>query len=224
MPSFAYTARNREGRTITDVLDAPSREAVGQMLRSQGLLPTAIVEKRSGSLNFNDLFRKIFSHVSLLEKLTFINNLSVTIKAGLPVAKAIHVLSKQMPNPYFQSVVATIAHDVETGKTLSESMEAFPKVFSPMLTNMVKVGEETGNLDETLEYLGVQIDRDYNLLRRTRGALMYPAVVLVALVIIGYLMFAFVLPKLTASFKEFNTQLPLLTVVIIRVVDIMSKY
>ncbi len=224
MAEFSYTARNREGEAVADTIEAPSRAAVGQLLRSQGLLPTAIVVKSRRVLELGAILPSVWRGVSLLERLTFIKNLSVTIKAGLPVARALNVLGKQMPNPYFRGVVAEIAHHVETGKTLSESMAAFPKIFSPMVTNMVKVGEQTGDLDKNLEYLGSQISRDYNLIRRTRGALMYPAVVVIALVLIGYLMFSFVLPRLTETFKEFDTQLPALTVAIIKLVDLFSHY
>ncbi|MDP3994170.1 MAG: type II secretion system F family protein [Candidatus Doudnabacteria bacterium] len=168
--------------------------------------------------------KNFLGHVSLLEKLTFINNLAVTIRAGLPVSKALNVLTKQMPNHYFRKIIGEIAHNVEEGKTLSESMAPYKNVFTPIVVNMVKVGEESGELDKTLEYLGKQVARDYNLIRRTRSALIYPAVVGVALVVIGYIMFAFVLPKLTATFKAFDTDLPFLTVTIIKIVDIVSHY
>lgn len=224
MPQFSYVARNREGQTFSDTVEASSREAVGQMLRGQGLLPTLIVSKNRANFRLSSLFSVYLKHVSLVEKLTFIKNLAVTMKAGLPVAKALHVLTKQMPNPYFRGALGLIAHDVETGKSLSDSMQAFPNIFTPVMTNMVKVGEESGDLDNTLEYLGTQITRDYNLVRRARGAMTYPAVVVVALVIIGYLMFTFVLPKLTATFKEFNADLPVLTVFIVKAVDIFSRY
>ena len=224
MPTFSYTARNRDGGTVADTLDSSSREALAQTLRAQGLLPTSIIEKRAKLFQISTAFRRIFAHVSLLEKLTFINNLAVTMRAGLPVSKALHVLTKQMPNPYFRGITVAIAHNVETGKSLADSMSAFPRVFTPIITNMVKVGEESGDLDKTLEYLGTQISRDYNLLRRTKGALTYPAVVMAALLIIGYLMFTYVLPKLTETFKEFNTELPALTKIIITMVDIFSRY
>ncbi len=227
MPQFSYTARNREGGLVTDTLEASSREAAGQILRSQGLLPTAILAPKLLSLGVvfkPHFFRKtLLGHVSLLERLTFINNLAVMLRAGLPVARALNVLTKQMPNPYFCEIVSVIAQNVETGKSLSESMASYPRIFSPMVYNMVKVGEQSGELDKTLEYLGTQISRDYHLIRRTRGALLYPAVVLFALLVIGYLMFTFVLPKLTATFKEFNTELPFLTVTIIKAVDLLER-
>ena len=220
---FLYTAKNRDGQIVSDTVEAASREAVGQTLRQRGMLPTSIVRKSGMAFDFNFL-KKIVVHVSLLEKLTFIKNLAVTLKAGLPIAKALAVLSRQTTNQYLSEVIGQIGRSVETGKSLSESMGVFPKVFSPIVVNMVRVGESSGDLDKNLDYLAKQISRDYNLIRKTKGALMYPAVVLAALVIIGYLMFTFVLPKLTATFKEFNVQLPVLTKVIIKTVDIFSNY
>lgn len=220
---FIYTARNREGQIVTDTLEAKSRAAAGQLLHSQGMFPTSIKLKEKSFFKRFGSF-KFLSRVSLLEKLTFANNLAVTLRAGLPVSKALAVLNKQMPNAYFRQAIGDIAHNVESGKTMSESMAEYPKIFSPIFVNMVKVGENSGELDKSLEYLGKQISRDYALLRRTRGALMYPAVVIFALLVIGYLMVTFVLPKLTETFKEFNTELPILTQVIIKTVDIFSNY
>lgn len=223
MPEYNYTARNKDGGVVNDTVQAASREALGQALRTQGLLPTSIEEKKVSRFNFEQI-KTVFAHVSLLDKLTFIKNLSVTIRAGLPVSKALQVLTRQMPNPYFAKVVSEIARDVTSGKALSESMAKHGNVFTPIIVNMVKVGESSGELDRTLEYLARQISRDYNLIRKTRGALIYPAVVMFALLVIGYLMFTFVLPRLTATFKEFNAELPALTQIIIKVVDIFSKY
>lgn len=223
MAEFTYTARNKNGEKVSETVTALSREELGASLRARGLLPTSIKEKRAVRIELKNLAAAIH-HVSLLEKLTFIKNLSVTIKAGLPVSRALTVLDRQMDNLYFRQIIGEIAASVEAGKTLSESMARYGKVFSPLTISMVRVGESSGELDNTLEYLGVQIARDYNLLRRTRGALIYPSVVLVALSGIGYLMFSFVLPRLTESFKEFNANLPVLTRVIIRTVDIFSRY
>lgn len=223
MTEFRYTARNREGQMTSATVEASSREALGQALKSQGLLPTSIIEQRPG-LTLRRLLPKVLSHVPLLEKLTFIKNLAVTLKAGLPMAKALEIIGKQVTNPHFREVVGDLAYRVVGGKPLWESLGAYPRVFSPLMINMVRVGEESGELEKTLEYLGVQIARDHNLLRRVKGALTYPAVVVIALVIIGYVMFSFVLPRMTEIFKQFNTELPLLTQIIVRLVDIFSQY
>ncbi|TSA44715.1 type II secretion system F family protein [bacterium] len=223
MAEFSYTARDRDGKIVKDYITAPTRETVGQLLRQQGLLPTLISEKRGTALNLQAI-KGMFSHVSMLEKLTFLKNLGVTIKAGLPVSKALAVLNKQTQSVYFRKVVGQIQHNVESGKSLSDSMADYPRVFSPIVVSMIRVGENSGELDKILQYLGVQISRDYNLMRRAKGAMTYPAVVLGVLLAIGYLMFTYILPKLTETFKEFNAELPILTKVIIATVDIFSKY
>ena len=223
MPQFIYTAKGPGGETESDTMNAPSRETVGQILRDKGLLPTSIEQKKEVKFSMDKL-KSMIQHVSLLEKLTFVKNLAVTLRAGLPVSKALKVVTEQMPNEHFQKVVGDIAHRVETGQTLSDGLKHYPKIFSPMFYNMVKVGEESGELDKTLEYLASQVSRDYNLIRKTKGALIYPGVVLFALIVIGYLMFTFVLPRLTETFVDFGVELPFLTKVIIAVVDIFSTY
>lgn len=223
MPQFKYTAKTKDGQSLSETVEAASRESLGASLRAKGLLPTSIKQKHGRGQSFSKL-QAMFRHVSLLEKLTFINNLAVTLKAGLPVSRALGVLTRQMPNAHFREVIAQIAHNVEGGKTLSESMAAHPNLFSPIVVNMVRVGEQSGELDNTLEYLGKQIARDYNLIRRARGALIYPSVVFGVLLIIGYLMFTYVLPKITASFEGLDADLPVLTRVIIKTVDVFSNH
>ena len=132
MPIFEYTAKTKDGQSVSETAEAASRESLGSALRARGLLPTSIREKSQGmSFDFARLMKAV-RRVSLLEKLTFINNLAVTMKAGLPVSRALQVLTKQMPNAYFREVIGQIAHNVESGKTLSESMAAHPQIFSPI--------------------------------------------------------------------------------------------
>lgn len=223
MTEFKYTARNKEGGQVTDVIEAPSRETAGQLLRQQGLLPTSLRQEQK-RFAIKASLPTVWKHVSLLEKLTFVKNLAVTVKAGLPLARALGVLARQTPNPYFQEILGDIAHSVEGGKALSESMQKYPRIFPPIFANMVKAGEEAGTLDQNLEYLGRQIMRDYNLIRRTRGALIYPSVVFASLLVIGYIMFTFVLPRLTSTFAELGGQLPVLTRAIIGVVGFFSRH
>jgi type IV pilus assembly protein PilC len=101
-------------------------------------------------------------------------------------------------------------------------MEQYPKVFSHIFVSMVKVGEMSGNLEKSLDYLGIQLEREADLKSKTKGAMMYPAVIVCAMVIIGVLLGIFVLPKLTATFKEFDTKLPLLTRIVIVISDFFA--
>ncbi|MCC7356716.1 MAG: type II secretion system F family protein, partial [Candidatus Doudnabacteria bacterium] len=109
-----------------------------------------------------------------------------------------------------------------SGKSLHEVMERYPKIFSRIFISMVKVGELSGNLEKALDYLGVQLEREADLKSKTKGAMIYPGVIVSAMIIIGLLMSIFVLPKLTGIFKEFNTDLPLMTRMIISFSDFMA--
>lgn len=195
------------------------REAV-EVLRSQNLIPTTVGERRRGiSLGRLGKSVKIFAHVSFLDRLRFMQNLAVMLKAGLPLARALTSMSKETGNRYFSDTLQKIAKQVESGKPLSEAIQPYPRIFSKLMVSMVRVGEETGELDTSLAYLVEQLRRDYDLRSKARGAMTYPAVVLIALVIVGVLMFYLVLPKLTSTFKELNVELPFLTRLLLKVVD-----
>jgi type IV pilus assembly protein PilC len=219
---FLYTARDKAGKIEQDSLTAYSEKAVADALRSRGLVPVSIKPIKK-SFDFSQI-RQIFSPIKLLDKITFIKNLSVMIKAGLPVSKCLKILTIQTPNPKFAKIVGEIARSVEGGQSLGDTLAKYPHVFAPIFVNMVRVGELSGNLDQNLNYLSEQLKRDYDLVSKARSAMTYPIVVMVALAIVGFLMFTFVLPKLTATFKEFNTQLPLMTRIVIGVVDVFAKY
>jgi type IV pilus assembly protein PilC len=222
MPDYSYVARTKAGVVQKDVMQAFSERAVADSLRGMGLMPISIkVAERKFDLNaYFDLIRPI----RLLDKITFIKNLGVMIKAGLPVSRCLKILSTQTPNPRFAKIVSEISHMVESGTALADAMAKYPNVFSAIFVSMVRVGEVSGNLDQNLTYLADQMQRDYNLISKARGALTYPIIVMVALGIVGFLMFTFVLPKLTSTFKDLSVQLPLMTRVVIVVVDIFAHY
>ncbi len=216
---FTYTAITKEGKKETSVIQAPNAAAAGHILKEQGLLPTLIQEKQKNSLL---VFLKSVSTVSLEEKINFIENLSIMLKAGISISRALQILVKQSKNLRFKTVLSDIYTQVESGKALGEAMAKYPTVFTNIMVSMVKVGELSGNLDKSLEYLTVQLHREADLKSKTKGAMIYPSVIVAAMVIIGVLMSIFVLPKLTSVFKEFGGDLPVTTRVIIAVADFMG--
>ncbi len=222
MPDFQYIARTRSGTIQKDVLAAVNERAVAEVLHSQGLIPTLIkpMRKTFDIKVFFDMARTI----KLLDKITFIKNLSVMIKAGLPVSRCLKILTAQTTNPRFAKTVSEIARMVDSGTSLADALIKYPSVFSPIFVSMVRVGEVSGNLDQSLGYLADQMQRDYDLVAKARGALTYPIIVLVALGLVGFLMFTFVLPKLTSTFKDLNVPLPLMTRIVMGVVDVFAHY
>ncbi|OGE74334.1 MAG: hypothetical protein A3K08_00205 [Candidatus Doudnabacteria bacterium RIFCSPLOWO2_01_41_7] len=222
MPDYSYIARDKTGAIERGTMQAMSERGVVDALRTQGLMPTSI-KPAHNVFDFNVLANYLRS-IKLIDKITFIKNMSVMIRAGLPVSKALRILTVQTPNPRFAKIIADVSRQVEGGTSLAESMEKYPNVFPQIFISMVKVGEVSGNLEQNLTYLAEQMQRDYDLMSKAKGAMTYPIIVLVALGIVGFLMFTLVLPKLTATFVDLNVQLPFMTRVVIFIVDIFANY
>ena len=218
---FNYTAITNDGRTESAVIEAADTLAAGHLLKQQGLIPTSIVEQKSGSL-LSGLGS--FGSVKLTEKIVFIQNLSIMIKAGIAAPKALKIIARQTKTPKFKKALQSIAEAVESGQTLSEGMQKHPGIFSNIFISMVKVGELSGNLDKSLEYLTIQLQREHDLKSKTKGAMIYPAVIVITMILVGITMATFVLPKLTATFKEFDTQLPIMTRIVIAISDFMAGH
>ncbi len=221
MPTFIYTALNKEGKKESSTIEAESLFSAGHLLKEQGLLPLDLKERKTHSYAG---FMNSFGSVSLKEKIVFIEDLQVMLKAGITAPRALKIIAKQTKHKKFQIILYGLSEAVEEGKPIHEAMSAHGKVFSNIFISMIKVGEISGNLEKSLEYLGIQLEREADLKSKTKGAMIYPAVIVSAMVIIGILMAIFVLPKLTATFKDFGTKLPLTTRMVVYVSDFMAGH
>ena len=222
MAEFTYIALGKDGHKEESTISAPTAAAAGHMLKEQGLLPTQIFEKVSGGSLFSGISK--LSSISLGEKITFIENLSVMLRAGIAVSRSLQILAKQTKNKRFQTILLDVYSQVEAGKSLGESLEKYPNVFSNIFSSMIKVGELSGNLDKSLEYLGIQLQREADLKSKVRGAMIYPMVILSAMIIIGVLMSIYVLPSLTATFQDSGVALPITTQIVIAFANFMSGH
>lgn len=164
-----------------------------------------------------------FSRISLAQKIFFVDHLRTMIKAGLSLVEGLDILSKQMSNQKFKNITAKIKAEVETGKPLSEVLAKYPRVFPSMYVQMVASGEVAGTLEESLEQVVIQMKKSHELIASIRGAMIYPAVIMVAMGGVGILMTTVVLPKLLEIFKDFDAELPLATRILIIIVDFVSK-
>jgi type IV pilus assembly protein PilC len=219
MATFAYTAVNKEGKTESSTIEAVDMLAAGHLLKEQGLMPLDLQEKHDQAFM---QFLNNFATISLKQKIVFIEDLHIMLKSGITAPRALKIIAKQTKNKRFQNILFDLSSQVEAGKSLHEAMEAYPKVFSHIFVSMVKVGELSGNLEKSLEYLSIQLEREADLKSKTKGAMIYPAVIVSAMVIIGIMMAIFVLPKLTATFKEFGGQLPFMTQLVVSASDFMA--
>ncbi len=218
---YKYSALNKEGGTETDRINAGSYHEAVKALHDKGLIPTDISEMKTSF--FSGLVSR-FSTVSLQDKILFIQNLSVMVKAGIPLIKALKILANQTKNPKLKVILEEVHAGVESGKPMAELLSLYPTVFSNIFVSMFQVGEASGTLDNSLEHLTIQMQREHDLISKVKGAMIYPAVIIFAIVTVGVLMSIFVLPSLVGIFKDSGMKLPLTTRVVIAFVDFMSGH
>ncbi len=164
------------------------------------------------------------SRVPLKEKLFFLQHLSIMLKAGISLSQSLRTLSLQSTNKYFQFVLNDMATKVDSGMSFTDTLRLHEKVFGELFVNMVEAGEMSGKLEQVLGQLYTQTKKSYELKSKVKGALTYPAVILFAMGGIGTFMMIFVVPRITTMLKEFNTELPLPTKILITVSDAVANH
>ena len=224
MPKFFYTAKNiTTGETAGGEMEAKDERALAQDLRARGFLLTshkAIQETQSIHIKFFDRF----SSVPLKEKMIFTRNMAVMISSGLTVSRAVHNLSLQTRNKKFKKILSSVYDSLQSGKSMSEGMAQYPGVFNELFVNMISVGEVSGNLEEVLDILALQLEKEHDLLSKVRGALIYPGVIVAAMIGIGILMLTYILPRITGVFKDMDVKLPASTLFIIGISDFLRNH
>jgi type IV pilus assembly protein PilC len=225
---FSYTAKAAEGKETKGEREAESRAALARALREEGLFVITI-EESQGARSLSGFLEKVkslnpFSRVPLSEKILFSKNLGVMIGAGLPLTRALDALRQETSNAIFKAAIGDIIERTKRGSPLSEGLKGHPKIFSELFSAMVAAGEKSGKLEESLRILTGQMQNDYELRRRVRGALIYPAVVITAMIGVGIVMFVTIVPMLQSTFEEFNLTLPLSTRAIIGISDFFLSY
>ncbi len=226
MPNYKFTAQNiSTGEERTGSMFAKSDSALFHQLRSEGFLLTFHEEeKESQSAETMGLMDKVFGGVSLKDKMLFARNLSVMISSGVQVTKAINTLVNQTKNKRFQKALHDIAERVQSGTPLGDALAKYPDIFSNLFVSMVRVGELGGNLEEVLVIVSVQLEKEHDLISKVRGAMMYPAVILTAMVGVGVLMLTYILPKITSVFSDMEVKLPASTQFIIGVSNFLRGH
>src|SRR3989344_1916095 len=211
---FKYKATRASGESFEAEGSFKDKFALYHELKDQGITPV-VVEEVKEKIDFTKYLSGILSRVSMQDKIVFARNLGTMIKAGLSVSRTLSILERQTENKVFQKVIATVAADISKGQELSSALASHPGVFSPLFVSMVKAGEQSGTIADSLTMIASQMNDSYELTKRVRGALMYPGIILTLMLGIAILMLIYVIPSLTATFKELNVELPLPTRIIL---------
>lgn len=175
--------------------------------------------KKNSFIEKINLFLLRLSGVPLKERLFFTRHLEVMLKAGIPLLSALKTLSEQTGNKYFAYILKDVSSQVEKGSTLTDSLRPYKKVFGELYINMIESGELSGKLEEILDRLYLQTKKQHDLISKVKGALTYPTIIVIAMLGISIFMVAFIIPKITGIFKEYDTELPLPTKALIFVSD-----
>lgn len=227
MAKFTYTGSTKDGVRIVETVEAVDKYAVYEIARTNGHVVTRVEEARSFSLANLINMEKINYHLGRIktdEIVTLTRNLSSMLTAGLPLTRALSVLERQSANVRLKQTLKSVREDINKGQPFYESLGKFPKVFSDLYVAMVRAGEESGQLSGALKTLGIQMERTATLKKKIKGAMIYPCIVIVIMMLIGVLMMIYVVPSITATFVKMNVELPMTTKILIAVSDFMSTH
>src|SRR3989344_4954715 len=220
---FAYSGVQNVGE-VHGAAEAADKFSLTRTLKEQGILVTSAEPESNKRRGLMEIINSRFSTVSVKQRIFFVSNLSEMLGAGLSLARALKVSSKQTKNPKLKEVIATISSDIDSGGTFAGALSKFPKIFTHTTTAMVEAGEKSGRVPESLSIVAMQMMKVYQLKKRIRGALMYPAIVISAMILIAVLMLVYIVPTLASTFKELGAELPLTTRIIIGVSDFLTMH
>lgn len=219
---FRVTVKTSEGNEETNTLEAENRFEVYSLVEKNGGQVVGLEEAGGGLVLPKWLNIKFGSGVKTDEKITFTKNLSAMLGAGLTLSRALSVIERQSKNKYLKEIIEKLQGSVKGGTGFHEALAEFPNVFSKLFVAMTKAGEESGKMSETLAVVAKQMDTSNTLTKKVKGAMIYPCIILSAIVVIGILMLIFVVPTLSATFASLGVSLPLSTRIIVAASDFMA--
>lgn len=224
MPKYFYIAKNNSGQEKVGEMEAPDEHELAKILRLDGfLLISADLEKEDGQKKIN-ISIPFLSQVSLKEKIFFTRNLKVMISAGIPLPRALGTLAEITKNAKFKKALFEIGEELSKGKNFSESLKKYPSIFSEFFCSLIRAGEESGTMEDVLKNLAQQMEREQDLKSKIASAMIYPAVIICAMMGIGAMMLIMVVPKLAGTFDSFGLELPATTKVVIGLGNFLANY
>ena len=221
MPIYSYKAIDSDRKKSHGMINAFNRSSAIERLKERSLKILALDDKTD---SFEIRLLTIIRPVAIKDLVVFSRQFSVMISANLVLVQALKIAAEQTNNVALRLIISEVAYEVDGGSALSTAMAKRPKIFSPFYTNVIRSGETSGRLDEVLLYLADEMEKDYDMASKIKGAMIYPAFVLSSLVIVGIIMMVWIVPKLTSILQETGAQLPLTTRIVIGTSDFLIAY
>ncbi len=221
MPIFRYLVTKSNGRKKSGNIVAISENDASLRLKNQDFNVRSLADITN---SFEGKFLRLIAPINQKDLVIFTRQFSVMISASVPVVEALMVLIEQTDNISLKTLVAEVALEVDSGSFLSDSFAKRPKIFSEFFVNIIRSGETSGKLDEVLNYLADEMEKNYDINSKIKGAMIYPVFVISGLVAVGIILMVYVIPNLTEILTETDAQLPLATRIIISVSDFLQRY
>lgn len=221
MKKFVYQARDQATNKITKAsLQAESENAAAQLLIKQGFVPLSIKEQ----IGDGSFLSKLTGRITTKDRVVFTRQLATLIGAGLPLSQSLHTVLEQTQNKQLQSVIQEIVADVEGGKSLSIAFGKHPNVFDGVFISLVSAGELSGTLDESLQRVATQQEKDAATMSKIKGALTYPVIVLVVIFMVLAFMLFTVVPQVEKLYEDLDKELPFLTQIMVTAADVLQNW
>ena len=218
MLDFEFRARDSQGNEEKGIVNAESEEAAAKILADKGLAAFEIKARGKKKHLFGG------TGIKTKDKILFSRQLSTLINAGLPLVQSLRTVSEQTENSNIEIVVNKIIADVEGGKSFSSALAKHPKVFNDVFINLIAAGEASGTLDESLDRLAIQQEKDAEISSKVKGALVYPAIVLFVILGVIIFMLVTVLPQVEQLYDDLNQELPFLTSMMLSISDLIFNF
>jgi len=221
---FSVTIQKEGVPNQTRTIEAASHFAVYDQIQKEGGVVVSITDSAS-ALTLPSWFSiSIGTGVKRSEIVRLTKNVSAMLSAGLPLARALSVIERQSNNKYLKKISIGLSESIKKGSSFHEALARYPKVFPEIFIAMARAGEESGSLADSLNVIALQMERSEELARKIRGAMIYPAIVISTVVVVGILMLIYVVPTLTSTFTELGVQVPLATRIIVALSNFMVAH
>lgn len=217
MKLFNYVGKDKNGEVAQGEIEAESEMAAARVLASRDIAPISITSEAQKGFS-------LFNRISLGDKVVLMRQLATMINAGLPISQSLKTLELQSKKDSIKRVLNSAIADIEGGSQLSAAFAKFPEVFSALDLTLIASGETSGSLDKALLRMAEQLDKQQALIRKVRGAMIYPAFIIVVVIVVVIVMITYVMPQMDSLYQSFNAQLPFLTRMFIAAGKFMGKF
>ncbi|WP_100753367.1 type II secretion system F family protein [Vibrio salilacus] len=224
MPTFNYQGRHADGSATSGVIDAPTQEVVVEQLMNKGIIPISIQLGGQGGRFRIDIKALLTPALPLEALVIFCRQLYSLTKAGVPLLRSMKGLSQNSTSKQLQEALQDVTQELTNGRSLSSSMQMFPKVFSPLFVSMIHVGENTGRLDQALLQLAHYYEQEVETRKRIKTAMRYPTFVISFVLVALFILNVKVIPQFSSMFARFGVDLPLPTKILITTSEFFVNY